>query len=141
MFKRTRPASIALFGTPIRVGVAFALLALLAVGVVAWADAPTTGAPPSKNATSIFAKPGVSGKAGSVEQGAGRTARRYLAPLLNRPKVATKVSVGDCKPAGGAFRLCIVEVNSPIADCTLGVRLRLYESGKFFGRGASLRCR
>jgi hypothetical protein len=139
MFRRTRSASIDLFGTPIRVGVAFALLALLAVAVA------VRGEVSAGNATSFLPNPYVHGKAESVEQAAARTARRYLGPLLNTPRVLTKVSVGSCKPAKpdhsrSVYRLCVVEVDGPTADCTLRALVRLFDSGTFYTRASTLRC-
>jgi hypothetical protein len=74
--------------------VLLAALALFAIGVVAWDDVP----PPNPNAR---------GKAESVEQAAERTARTYLAPLLNGPTRLSKVSVKDCEQtAQRPWNLC-----------------------------------
>jgi hypothetical protein len=85
------------------------------------------------------------GKAESVEQAAVRTASKYLAPLLNTPRVLTKVSVESCKPAKPVhshtvFRLCVVKVDGPTADCTLRALVRLFETGRFTARTSALRC-
>ena len=104
-------------------------VALFAFGVVAWGDVP----PPNPNAR---------GKAESVEQAADRTARKYLAPLLNRPTRLTKVSVKDCKQtAQGTWNLCTVTVDGVAADCTLRLRLRVFPSDTYSAYGRSLRCR
>ena len=104
-------------------------LALFAIGVVAWGDVP----PPNPNAR---------GKAESVEQAAERTARKYLAPLLNRPTRLTKVSVKDCeRTAQRPWNLCTVTVDGVAADCTLKLRLRVFPSDTYSAYGRSLRCR
>jgi hypothetical protein len=136
MLKRTGFAIVALLSAPVSVGksrsrrvVLLAALALFAIGVVAWGDVPL----PNPNAR---------GKAESVEQAAERTARKYLAPLLNRPTRLSKVSVKDCKPTRRPpWNLCTVKVDGVAADCTLRLRLRLFPSGRFSAYGRSLRCR
>ena len=98
-------------------------------GVVAWADVP----PPNPNAR---------GTAESVEQAAERTARKYLAPLLNRPTRLTKVSVKDCEQtAQRPWNLCTVTVDGVAADCTLRLRLRVFPSDTYSAYGRWLRCR
>ena len=105
------------------------VVALFAIGVVAWGDVP----PPNPNAR---------GKAESVEQAAERTARKYLAPLLNTPTRLTKVSVKDCEPtAQRPWNLCTVKVDGVAADCTLRLRLRVFPSDTYSAYGRSLRCR
>jgi hypothetical protein len=119
MLKRARLAVVALLAT----------LAMVAIGVVAWGDVPR----PNPNAR---------GEAESVEQAAERTARKYLAPLLNRPTRLSKVSVKDCEQtARRPWNLCTVKVDGVAADCTLRLRLRLFPSGRFSAYGTSLRCR
>jgi hypothetical protein len=104
-------------------------LALLATGVVAWGDVP----PPNPNAR---------GTAESGEQAAERTARKYLAPLLNRPTRLTEVSVKGCEQmAQGPWNLCTVKVDGVAADCTLRLRLRVFPSDTYSAYGRSLRCR
>ena len=104
-------------------------LALLAIGVVAWGDVP----PPNPNAR---------GEAESVEQAAERTARKYLAPLLNRPTRLSKVLVKDCEPtAQRRWSLCTVTVDGVAADCPLRLRLRVFASDRYSAYGRSLRCR
>lgn len=136
MLKRIGLAIVALLPTLVRVGKArsrrvllLAALALSAIGVVAWGDAPL----PSPNAR---------GKAESVEQAAERTARKYLAPLLNKPTRLSKVSVKDCEQtAQRPWNLCTVKVDGPAADCTLRLRLRVFPSDTYSAYGRSLRCR
>jgi hypothetical protein len=100
------------------------VLALFAIGVVAWGDVR----PPNPNAR---------GKAESVEQ-----ARKYLAPLLNRPTRLSKVSVKDCeRTAQRPWNLCTVTVDGVAADCTLRLRLRVFSSDTYSAYGRSLRCR
>src|SRR5687767_9032304 len=102
-------------------------LALFAIGVVAWGDVP----PPNPNAR---------GEAETVEQAAQRTARKYLAPLLNRPTRLSEVSVKDCKQmAQRPWNLCTVTVDGVAADCTLRLRLRVFPSGTYSAYGRSLR--
>ena len=106
-----------------------AAIALLAIGVVAWGDVP----PPNPNAR---------GQADSVEQAAERTARKYPAPLLNRPTRLSQVSVTDCKQtARPAWNLCTVKVDGVAADCTLRLRLPVFPSDTYSAYGRSLRCR
>lgn len=138
MSKPTRSAT-ALLGTPIRLVVAFALFGLVALGLVMW------GHVPSGKATLPVPNPEAQGRADSVEQAAERAARRYLAPLLNTPRVLTKVSAGRCKPAKpdhslSVYRHCIVKVDGPTADCTMGALVRLFDSGTFYAHAKTLRC-
>jgi hypothetical protein len=119
MVKRPGLAVVALLAT----------LALFALGVVARGDVP----PPNPNAR---------GEAESVEQAAERTARKYLAPLLNRPTRLSEVSVTGCKQTTRPpWNLCTVKVDGVAADCTLRLRVRLFASGRFSAYGRSLRCR
>jgi hypothetical protein len=136
MLKRTSLAIVARLATRVSVGksrfrrvVLLAALALFAIGVVAWGDVPL----PNPNAR---------GKAESVEQAAERTARKYLAPLLNRPTRRSKVSVKDCEQtAQPPWNLCTVKVDGVAADCTLRLRLRVFPSDTYSAYGRSLRCR
>ena len=146
MLKRLCLASVARLGTLVSVGrrrsmrvILPIMLAMLAVAVVAWAD------PPVRNASVPLPNPYAHGKAKSVEQAAARTARKYLAPLLNKPTVLTKVSVKSCKPAKPVhsrtvYRLCVVKVDGPAAYCTLKAHVRLFDSGRFSTRASTLRC-
>ena len=136
MLKRTGLAIVALLATLVSVGksrsrrvVPLVALALFPIGVVAWGDVP----PPNPNAR---------GEAETVEQAAERTARKYLAPLLNKPTRLSKVSVKDCKQTTRPpWNLCTVKVDGVAADCTLRLRLRVFPSGRFSAYGTSLRCR
>jgi len=110
-----------------RLVVLLAALGLFVIGVVAWADVP-------------LPNPNPRGEAESVEQAAEQTARKYLAPLLNKPTVRTAISVEDCKRTGPAWNLCTMKVDGAVADCTLKVRLRLFKTGRFSAYGKSLRC-
>jgi hypothetical protein len=103
-------------------------LALLAIGVVAWGDVP----PPNPNAR---------GKAETVEQAAERTARKYLAPLLNRPTRLSEISVKDCERTRRPWSVCTVKVDGAAANCTLRLRLRVFPSDTYSAYGRSLRCR
>jgi hypothetical protein len=136
MLKRTCLAIIALLAALVSVGksrsrrvVLLAALTLFAIGVVAWGDVPV----PNPNAR---------GKAESVEQAAERTARKYLAPLLNKPTRLSKISVKDCeRTAQRPWNLCTVKVDGVAADCTLRLRLRVFPSDTYSAYGRSLRCR
>src|SRR5215213_1959997 len=125
MLKRTGLAIVALLATLESVGksrsrrVVPLALVPVAMGVVARGDVP----PPNPNAR---------GEAEGVEQAAERTARKYLAPLLNKPTRVSKVSVKDCKQTTWPpWNLCTVKVDGVAADCTLRLRLRLFPSGCF----------
>jgi hypothetical protein len=136
MLKRTCLAIIARLATLVsacksrlRRVVLLAALALLAIGVVAWGDVPL----PNPNAR---------GQAETVEQAAERTARKYLAPLLNRPTRLSKISVKGCEQtAQRRWYLCTVTVDGVAADCTLRLRLRVFPSDTYSAYGRSLRCR
>ena len=146
MLKRTCLTSFALLGTLVSVGRrrATRLAVLAPLGVLAIAALVLGTAAPSESSFE-FPNPTAHGKAASVEQAAGRAARRYLAPLLNKPKVLTKISVGECAPAEpvhsrSVYRRCTVQVDGPTADCRIELLVRLFESGRFYARAASLRC-